>query len=158
MHTSNINRLIIEKDLLIFENSQGMHIPMPNLTALLSLYKNNVHTPLGARIKDILQRDLGSLLIVETMLDMSHEITLNRLETGEISKNMKHVNDYYVILESEYEAAQALFNKQVEEGLLKGRFEECHFAHFPVGLVIKRENFPTYYNQNADTSIINSLL
>ena len=92
------------------------------------------------------------------MIDPSHEVTLKRLETGEISKNMKHVHDYYVIFDSEYQFAKALFEEYVTAGVLKGTFEECHFAQFPFGLVIKRDGFPQYYNQHEDISILQFLL
>lgn len=158
MNTSTPNRLLFKNETLIFENTLGIQLPLPNLTQLIHLYKANLSTPIGERIKTILSRDLGSLLVVEIMIDPSHEVTLKRLETGEISKNMKHVNDYYVVLDSDYPFAKNLFDTYVAEGILNGTFEECHFAQFPFGLVIKREGFPQYYNRNEDISTLQSLL
>lgn len=158
MNTSITNRLLLKDEELVFENTVGTQIPLPHLTKLLELYRENLNTPLGQRIKDILSRDLGSLLIVETMVDPTHEVTLKRLETGEISKNMKHVNDYYVIFDSEYDFAKTLFQQYVATDVLEGSFEDCHFAKFPFGLVIKRDAFPQYCNQHEDISVLQSLL
>lgn len=158
MNTSLTNRLLLKDEILVFENTVGTQIPLPHLTRFLELYRENLHTPLEQRIKDMLSRDLGSLLIVETMIDPNHEVTLKRLETGEISKNMKHVNDYYVIFDSEYDRAKTLFEQYVSNGILQGAFEDCHFSQFPFGLVIKRAAFPQYYNEQEDISILQTLL
>ena len=90
--------------------------------------------------------DIASLLLADIMIDMQNDRVKERLQTGEISKNMKHVGTYNVILESHKEKAEALFNTLVDKGELEGTLEECIFGEFPCGIIIERIKFPQYEN------------
>ena len=88
---------------------------------------------------EIFNHEIGSLLICEIMIDMQNSTTLNRLETGEISKTMRHVSTYNIILESHLEKAKEQFEALRAQGEVEGTFEEAVFATFPYGIVIERD-------------------
>ncbi|MEF9958612.1 MAG: hypothetical protein RR090_03895 [Niameybacter sp.] len=133
-------------DEVIFVKASGETLQMPNLTALLKLYNQTEDEALKERIQDILNHDIASLLIAEIMIDMQNDRVQERLQTGEISKNMHHVGTYNIILESHLEQAKALFEELVLKGKLIGNFEEVLFAKFPCGIVIEHVKFPQYVN------------
>lgn len=153
----------VQVDTLIFKNNQLYlkdvfqdEYVLPNLTTLITLYKQTTNPEVKNRIYDMLNQDLGTLLIIEIMIDATHEVTLKRLETGDISKNMKHVMDYYVILKSHYALAKKQYLQ--DKALDIPPFESCHFAHFPYGQVILRAGYPNYTNLYTDTSIMEAIL
>lgn len=150
------DQLILKDDKLQLKDAFGQIYDLPNLTNLLHLYHKTTDSVIKKRLYDILDHDLGTLLVVEIMIDATHEVTQKRLETGEISKNMKHVHDYYVILKSHYALAKSQFEQlHASDGL---PFETCHFALFPYGLVIKRSSFSEYHNAYTDLSVLKNLL
>ena len=131
---------------VIFEKANGEQLKMPNLTALTKLYSETASEDIKGWIEEILDQEIGSLLICEIMIDMQNETTLKRLETGEISKTMRHVGTYNIILESHLEKAKVQFETLKAAGEVEGDFEEIQFAIFPYGIVIEREKFPQYQN------------
>nr|WP_307991672.1 hypothetical protein [uncultured Niameybacter sp.] len=131
---------------VIFEKTNGEVLRLANLTGLVKLYNETEDIALRERIKEILSVDIASLLLADIMIDMQNDRVKERLQTGEISKNMKHVGTYNVILESHKEKAEALFNTLVDKGEVEGTFEDCIFAKFPCGIVIERIKFPQYEN------------
>ena len=140
---------------VIFEKANGEVLTLANLTGLLKLYNETEDTDLKERIKEILSMDIGSLLLADIMIDMQNDKVKERLQTGEISKNMKHVGTYNIILESHKERAKALFNTLVDKGELEGTWEECIFAEFPCGIVIERIKFPQYENVDYIVDLLN---
>lgn len=156
MSVQFIDQLILKDEKLQFKDAFGELYDLPNLTTLLHQYHHTTDLAIKERLYDILNHDLGTLLVVEIMIDATHEVTQKRLETGEISKNMKHVQDYYVILKSHYALAQSQFEQlHMSDGL---SFETCHFALFPYGLVIKRSDFSEYQNAYTDLSDLTDCL
>lgn len=149
-----LDQLIYKDEQLYFKDIFCEEYALPNLTNFVKLYHETQNQTIQSHIGEILSHDLGTLLVVEIMIDPTHEITLKRLETGEISKNMKHVMDYYVILKSHY----ALAKKQYLSEHKKGCFETCHFIALPFGQVIMRSKFETYYNLYSDTAILKNIL
>nr|WP_302599935.1 hypothetical protein [uncultured Cellulosilyticum sp.] len=151
--------LLIKNHTVVLHTSLHEEIVLPNLTTLLNLYQTHKNTEVGHRIKAMLQCDIGTLLVIEIMIDASHPVTLERLKSGEISKNMKHVNDYNVILNSHLEDARKQFNEQASKGLVQGTFEDCCFNTMPFGTVILCSRFPhyknTHYNKEAIDTLIN---
>ena len=131
MSNSFTDQLILKDDKLKFKDAFGQIYDLPNLTTLLNQYHHTTDPVIKQRLYDILNHDLGTLLVVEIMIDATHEVTQKRLETGEISKNMKHVHDYYVILKSHYALAKSQFEQLHDLDELS--FETCHFAIFPYG-------------------------
>lgn len=131
---------------VIFIKADGEQIKMPNLTALIKLYHEADSDEMKARIEEILNQGIGSLLICEIMIDMQNETTLKRLETGEISKTMRHVGTYNIILESHIEKAKAQFEDLKAKGEVEETFEAIQFSVLPYGVVIEREKFPQYDN------------
>lgn len=131
---------------VIFTKADGEQIKMPNLTALIKLYHEAESDEMKIRIEEILNQGIGSLLICEIMIDMQNETTLKRLETGEISKTMRHVGTYNIILESHIEKAKAQFEELKAKGEVAGTFEAIQFSVLPYGIVIEREKFPQYDN------------
>lgn len=156
MQTQPIDQLILNDHQLCFKDVFGETYDLPNLTTLLNLYLTTSHLEIKKRLFDILNHDLGTLLVVEIMIDATHEVTQKRLETGEISKNMKHVHDYYVIPKSHYALAKSQYEAQATQEHLN--FETCHFAFFPYGQVILRQQFPDYKNVYTDTSVLQACL
>ncbi|MGL5675957.1 MAG: hypothetical protein ACRDDX_06070 [Cellulosilyticaceae bacterium] len=138
-----IDQLILKENNVVFQNAAGEEMQMPNLTALVKRYQED-SAEVKERIREILQNDMGTLLVVEIMMDMTNETTLKRLETGEISKTMKHVNTYYVILDSQMDQARQKYEELGKEGAL----EQIFFAQFPYGMVIEREKFLEFQNDN----------
>lgn len=139
-----IDQLILKENNVVFQNAAGEEMQMPNLTALVKRYQEEGSAEVKERIREILQNDMGTLLVVEIMMDMNNETTLKRLETGEISKTMKHVNTYYVILDSQMGQARQKYKELGKEGTL----EQIFFAQFPYGMVIEREKFLEFQNDN----------
>lgn len=131
---------------VIFEKANGEVLKLANLTGLLKLYNETDDRALKERIKEILSVDIASLLLADIMIDMQNDRVKERLQTGEISKNMKHVGTYNVILDSHKEKAEALFNTLVDKGELEGTLEECIFGEFSCGIIIERIKFPQYEN------------
>lgn len=150
------DQLILKDEQLQFKDAFGQIYDLPNLTTLLDLYRKTTDLVIKKRLYDILNHDLGTLLVVEIMIDATHKVTKKRLETGEISKNLKHVHDYYVILKSHYALAKSQFEQLHVSNELT--FENCHFALFPYGLVIKRSSFTDYQNIYTDISTLTNLL
>lgn len=139
---------------VIFEKANGEKITMPNLTALLNLYDETNDIAIKERIQEILSQEIGSLLICEIMIDMQNSKTLNRLETGEISKTMGHVATYNVILESHLEQAKQQFELLKTQGEVEGLFEDIIFAILPYGIIIERNRFPQFTNTEYVKEII----
>lgn len=139
---------------VIYQKVSGACLVLKNITCLVNLYNETQDMPLKERIKEILNQDISSLLLADVMIDMTNDKVKERLQTGEISKNMKHVHTYNVILESHKEKAEALFNTLVAKGELDGKFEDYIFAEFPCGLIIEREKFPQYENTDYKIDII----
>lgn len=135
--TKGLDQLTIEEGRVIFTKATGESMDMPNLTQIVKLYEAHKEDEIGARAKEVLDRGIGALLITEVMMDMTNDKTNERFENGEISKTMRHVNTYNIVLESHLEQAVAGF---------EGDFETCKFAEFPYGIVIEREKYPTYKN------------
>lgn len=156
MQTQTIDQLILNEQQLFFKDVFGETYDLPNLTSLLDLYLTTTNSEIKKRLFDILSNDLGTLLVIEIMIDATHEVTKKRLESGEISKNMKHVRDYYVIPKSHYALAKNQFETQ--EPTNNSHFEACHFAFFPYGEVIIREHFPSYQNRYTDASALHACL
>ena len=151
-----IDQIVIKDQNLIFKDTFGTEHALPNLTTLLREYTTTTDLVVKKRLHDILSHDLGSLLVIEIMIDATHEVTKKRLETGEISKNMKHVHDYYVILKSHYALAKSQFENNHPSST--HTFEACHFAMFPYGLVINRSSFLNYQNKYTDISALTQIL
>ncbi|MDA3730383.1 hypothetical protein PBV87_02540 [Niameybacter massiliensis] len=149
-----LDTLKYTNDEVIFVKANGEELKMPNLTALTKLYYRTDDADLKERIKAILEHDIASLLIAEIMIDMQNDRVQERLQTGEISKNMGHVGTYNIILESHREQAEILFNELVAKGELSGTFEEVLFATFPCGLVVERAKFPQYENKEYVVEIL----
>ena len=145
-----VDQLKIKNQQLYFEDVFGTQYPLPNLTALWQLYHETTNTTIKKHIAAIFSEDLGTLLVVEIMIDATHEVTLKRLETGEISKNMKHVHDYYIIPKSHYALAQTQF--EANPANVDRPFTSCHFAMFPYGLAIIKAAFPEYTNPYTQIS------
>ena len=141
--------LMLEDREIFLKDAKGKKIFMPNLTALVKMYDETADKAIQKRIESIFDEEVGSLMIAEVMIDMSNEKTLERLRTGEISKTMRHVHTYNMILESHLDEAKALFEQRVKEGVLKGSFDSICFAPFTQGIVIERKNFPEYENKKA---------
>ncbi|MGL4343821.1 MAG: hypothetical protein ACRCTE_01350 [Cellulosilyticaceae bacterium] len=131
------DQLLVIDGKVTFIKANGETLDMPNLTKMIAMYEAQKDNEIGNRVKEILTRGIGTLLIAEVMVDMTNETTLARFENGEISKTMRHVNTYNIVLESHLEAAKEAFD---------GDFNTCVFAEFPYGIVIEREKYPTYKN------------
>lgn len=144
--TQVVDGLYVKEGKIVFRNVAGQEVDMPNLTKLVEIYHESHDTELKERVKNILEQPFGKLFIVETMVDMTNETTLNRLASGEISKNMKHVQTYNLILDSHIEKARVFYAQKVEEGTLEGILEDVYFAPFPYGMVIEESKFPGYAN------------
>lgn len=158
MVNEKIDRLVIEKNKVIFINAEGVRIDMPNLTGLVGWYKEHKDSEIGERIKGILGLEIGDLLIAEVMIDMTNETTLERLRSGEISKNLGHVNTYNIILDSHMNQAREQFEKLASTDQAIGKFEDCFFAQFPYGMVIIREMFKEYRNTRYSKVDIEELI
>lgn len=150
LQTIVLDQIILEANKLYFKDVFNTLYPLPHLTSLWHLYHHTEHPTVKAHIASIFKEDLGTLLVVEIMIDPTHEVTLKRLETGEIKKNMKHVHDYYIIPKSHYALAKAQFEK-THQG---ESFNNCHFAMFPYGLAILRAAFPEYHNLYTSTATL----
>ena len=150
-----LDTLKYTQDEVIFEKANGEVLKLANLTALSKLYKETEDIEIKERIKEILDHDIARLLLADIMIDMQNDRVKERLQTGDISKNMQHVETYNIILDSQKEKAKALFNTLVEKGELEGKFEECIFAEFPYGIVIEREKFPQYENTDCVVDLSN---
>lgn len=146
MSEERLDSLVLEGELVYFISAAGQKIEMPNLTKLVEWYKTNKGNEIGERIKEILGRTIGDLLIAEVMIDMTNEKTMDRLRTGEISKTLGHVGTYNIILDSHMDQARAQFEGLLRDGKISGQFEDCLFAQFPYGMVILREKFEDYRN------------
>lgn len=146
LQTIVLDQIILEANKLYFKDVFNTLYPLPHLTSLWHLYHHTEHPTVKAHIASIFKEDLGTLLVVEIMIDPTHEVTLKRLETGEIKKNMKHVHDYYIIPKSHYALAKKQFEEVHTDSAVDTSFEDCHFSMFSYGLAILREKFPTYYN------------
>ena len=149
-----MDQLIYDNKRLYYLDAFDVRYELPNLTHLIDFYHTTQSEAIKARILEMLSHDLGTLLVIEIMIDPTHEVTIKRLETGEISKNMKHVMDYYVILKSHYALAKKQYFSKYEED----SFETCHFASFPFGQVIMRSKFESYSNLYSDTTILKNIL
>lgn len=155
---ANLDTLLLRNNTLVLHTIAHEEIELPNLTKLINLYQTSKHSEVGHRIKEMLQNDIGTLLVIEIMIDATHPVTLERLKSGEISKNMKHVHDYYVILNSQLDDAKNYFNEDAANGLVQGTFEACCFNTMPFGTVILRSSFPSYKNTNYNKEAIDNLL
>lgn len=155
MQTTCLDQLVIKENKIYFQDAFNETYFLPNLTSLWKLYHSTTNKQIKANIAPILKEDLGTLLIVEIMIDATHEVTLKRLETGEIHKNMKHVHDYYVIPKSHFALAkkQYLLDKKAA-GESDPQFTDCHFMMFPYGLAIMKAAFPHYINAYTSTSCL----
>ena len=151
--SKQLDALRVVNNEVIFEKANGEKMVMPNLTALLKLY-NETSDAIKERAREIFNHEIGSLLICEIMIDMQNSTTLNRLETGEISKTMRHVSTYNIILESHLEKAKEQFEALRAQGEVEGTFEEAVFATFPYGIVIERVKFPQFTNTEYVKEII----
>lgn len=158
MSKEQIDQLIREEDKVIFISAEGEKIEMPNLTQLVQWYKEYRSEEIGERIKGILSREIGDLLIAEVMIDMTNEKTLERLRTGEISKTLKHVETYNIILDSHMGQAKEQFERLKQEGQVTGNIEDCFFAQFPYGMVIMREKFGEYKNTVYDKTDLEKII
>lgn len=143
---SNINKIDLENEQVIFSDTKQQVFELPNITKLYQMYQAHQTDEIGERIAAILDMEVGALLVAEIMIDMTSERIIERLNTGEISKTMKHVNDYYVILESELEQVEKTY---------EGDFQSACFAKFPYGMVVQRSNFPNFANANAVNQLVN---
>lgn len=139
---------------IVFIKANGEQLAMPNLTALVKLYHKTQCEEIKTRIVEILNQEIGALLVCEIMIDMQNDTTMKRLETGEISKTMRHVGTYNIILESHLDKAKMAFQALKESGEVEGDFEACVFATFPYGMVIEREKFPQYKNTDYSVEIL----
>lgn len=158
MIKEKIDKLIVEDTRVVFVNTEGKRVEMPNLTQLAVWYNEYKDSEIGERIKSILSREIGDLLIAEVMIDMTNEKTLERLRTGEISKTLGHVETYNIILDSHIEQAKIAFEGLKQEGEVTGNFEDCFFAQFPYGMVIMREKFRQYTNTVYDKTDIEKII
>lgn len=154
---SNLDTLLIKNQQVILQTTTHQEIYLPNLTTLVELYDTHKNTVMGNRIKEMLNHDIGTLLVMEIMIDATHPVTIERLKSGEISKNMKHVNDYNVVLTSNIENARIQYAKAVSDGLLTGTFEDCCFNTMSFGIVILRERFPQFKNDHYDKTAFENL-
>lgn len=152
--SKQLDALKVVNNEVIFEKASGEQMAMPNLTALLKLYNETNDEAIKARAREIFDHEISSLLICEIMIDMQNSTTLNRLETGEISKTMRHVGTYTIILDSHLEKAKAQFEALKAQGSVEGTFEEAVFATFPYGTVIERVKFPQFTNTEYVKEII----
>ena len=152
--TQVVDGLYVKEGEIILRSVAGQEVDMPNLTKLVEIYHDSDDVELKKRIKNILEQPFGKLFIVETMVDMTNETTLNRLASGDISKNMKHVQTYNLILDSHIEKARTLYAQRVEEGTLEGTLEDAFFAPFPYGMIIEESKFPGYENEIYVNEII----
>ena len=158
MIREELDRLVIEDRKVVFINAAGKKVEMPNLTQLTKWYKEHEDAEIRERIRGILDREIGDLLISEVMIDMTNEKTLDRLRTGEISKTLRHVQTYNIILDSHMEEAREEFEEKLARGETTGQFEDCFFAKFPYGMVIMRDMFKGYRNTNYDKSDLEQLI
>lgn len=158
MTNKSLDRLTIKDNQVYFINIEGKEVSMPNLTALLEWYNMHKGTEIGDRIKAILSCDLEALCIAEIMIDMSSEVTKERLRTGDIAKNLKHVANYSVILDSHLQEAKEQFEKLVQEGKIEGIFEQCVFTHSPFGTLIMKEYYKAYKNTRYCKKAIEAVL
>lgn len=149
-----VDQLIIKDGQVVFQNVKGEEVAMPNLTKLVDMYNATSCEEIKGRLVEILESDLGKLLVAEIMVDMTNETTLKRIETGEISKTMGHVGNYYVVLDSHMDQAKAQYEASEKEG----SFESIYFAQFPFGMVIEKAKFPEYANENYVNEIKNIIL
>lgn len=156
MQTNFVDQLIYENNQLFLKDIFGDTYALPNLTAFINLYHTTSNPEIQSRIKEMLSHDLGTLLVIENMIDPTHEVTLKRLENGDISKNMKHVMDYYVVPKSHFALARFQYEHTVSSE--SQTYEASHFAFFPYGQVILRANHPNYHNPYTDTTILQTLL
>ena len=140
-----MNRLYIEDKKVIFKPATESIIAMPNLTALYTMYQTCEDEDVKTRIKDIFDRDFGKVLVAEIMIDMTSPQIIERLHTGDISKTLRHVDNYNVILESELEAVRESY---------EGDFEKACFAQFPYGMVVEEVNFEGFKNNNCEKTIL----
>lgn len=152
--SKQLDALRVVNNEVIFEKANGEKMVMPNLTALLKLYNETSDEAIKERAREIFNHEIGSLLICEIMIDMQNSTTLNRLETGEISKTMRHVGTYNIILESHLEKAKEQFEALKAQDKVEGTFEEVVFATFPYGIVIERIKFPQFTNTEYVKEII----
>ena len=143
--SKQLDALRVVNNEVIFEKANGEKMVMPNLTALLKLYNETSDEAIKERAREIFNHEIGSLLICEIMID---------LETGEISKTMRHVSTYNIILESHLEKAKEQFEALRAQGEVEGTFEEAVFATFPYGIVIERVKFPQFTNTEYVKEII----
>ena len=148
-----IDCLLVQDHNVVFRNAAGVETAMPNLSKLVALYDETTDEAVKARIKEILSEPFGKLLVVEIMMDMTNERTLERLQTGEISKTMRHVHTYNVILDSHRDEARDAFEKAKAEGQVEGEFEATFFAPFPYGMVIEEAKFPNYQNTRYENQL-----
>lgn len=158
MKGKELDRLVLEENQVVFINAVGKRVDMPNLSQLTKWYKEQEDAEIKERIKGILEREIGDLLIAEVMIDMTNEKTLERLRTGEISKTLGHVQTYNIILDSHIEEARAEFEEKLAKGETSGQFEDCFFAQFPYGMVIMRDMFKGFRNTNYDKSDLEQLI
>lgn len=156
MQTNFVDQLVYETNQLFLRDVFGETYALPNLTAFIKLYQTTSDLEVKKRIKEMLSHDLGILLVIEIMIDPTHEVTLKRLESGEISKNMKHVMDYYVVPKSHYALAKSQYEHATSHE--SPNYEASHFVFLPYGQVILRANYPDYRNLYTDTSILQNLL
>lgn len=158
MQTSTVDQLIIEENKLYFLDAFGIRSFLPNLTSLYTLYQQTDDERIKANILPIFKEDLGTLLVVEIMIDATHAVTMERLRSGEISKNMKHVHDYYIIPKSHFALAQKQYlEEKTLEDSTPAQFSDCHFSMFPFGLAIIKAAFPSYTNCYTSTSCLDHL-
>lgn len=155
MQTLTVDQLIIKENKLYLQDAFGITSYLPNLTSLYTLYHQTDDEVIKNNIAPILREELGILLIVEIMIDATHEVTINRLKTGEISKNMKHVHDYYMIPKSHFALAQKQYlEEKAQHSIADAHFADCHFAMFPFGLAIMKSAFPNYTNLYTSTNCL----
>ena len=151
-----VDQLILKNEQLYLKDAFNEEYVLPNLTTLLKIYQTTTNSDIRQRVYEILNHDLGTLLVVEIMIDATPEVTLKRLESGEISKNMKHVMDYYVIPKSHFALAKKEYT--LTHNIEDLPFESCHFAIFPYGQVIMRSGYKEYQNCYTDTSVLQDAL
>ncbi|WP_054743907.1 hypothetical protein [Cellulosilyticum ruminicola] len=130
---------------------------MPNLTTLVALYHKHKNEVVDTRIKEIFSHNIGILLVVEIMIDANHPVTMEHLKSSEISKNMKHVRDYYVILTSHL--------KKHVYNMCNPYLIDCLKVHLKIASstpclltpVIVREKFPQFKNTNYNQTTFKNL-
>lgn len=144
-----LDALLVENGVVVFMKASGERLEMPNLTQIVALYEKQKGTDVGHYAKEILSRGIGTLLITEVMVDMTNETTLNRFQNGDITKTMRHLNTYNIVLESHLDMAKEQF---------EGDFNTCIFAEFPYGVVIEREKYPTYKNTKCSIDAIRKII